>query len=230
MCVNYIPPTAEELIRVFGVMNISDTWPHESFQDYAAPIIRTGPDGKRVGMIASYGMVPKRHVPPAIKRLTTMNARSETVGQLRSYAPAWKALQLCLVPMQAFFEPNYEAGSHVRWRIGMADESPFAVAGLWRTWKESDGTESHSFTQLTINADQHPLLNRFQTPGDEKRSLVIIAPDAYDDWLSCRDPELARSFLQPYPAQKMDAKAAPKIAKPKRPPPDDAAPTSGQLF
>src|SRR3546814_1247089 len=53
---------------------------------------------------------------------------------------AWREGQLCLVPLMAFYEPNWETGKHIRYRIGMADGSPFAVAGLWREWKETDGT------------------------------------------------------------------------------------------
>ncbi len=32
-------------------------------------------------------------------------------------------------------------------------------------------------------------------PGDEKRSLVIVAPDDYDAWLGGRDAELARTYF-----------------------------------
>lgn len=52
-----------------------------------------------------------------------------------------------------------------------------------------------SFSQLTINADTHPLLRRMHKPRDEKRSLVIVSPEDYDAWLGCRDSELARTFL-----------------------------------
>jgi putative SOS response-associated peptidase YedK len=142
-----------------------------------------------------------------------MNARAETVGQLRSYSGAWKKSQLCLVPMQCFYEPNWETGKFERWRIGMADHSDFAVAGIWRDWKEQDGTTSHAFTQLTVNADDHSLMRKFHKPDDEKRSLVIVAPEEYDAWLNCRDPEIARSFLNLYPADKMTASAAPKPPK-----------------
>jgi putative SOS response-associated peptidase YedK len=111
--------------------------------------------------------------------------------------------------MTHFYEPNYEAGKAVRWGIGMADERPFAVAGLWRRWAEEDGSMSYSFTQLTINADEHRLMNRFHKPGDEKRSLVIVPPEHYEDWLGCRNPEHARAFLAHYPAKRMRAWEAP---------------------
>ena len=57
--------------------------------------------------------------------------------------------------------------------IGMADKSMFAVGGLWREWDGVDGPGC-SFTQLTINADDHPLMQRFHKPGDEKRALVSV--------------------------------------------------------
>ncbi|QXB31371.1 SOS response-associated peptidase family protein [Aeromonas sp. FDAARGOS 1405] len=84
-----------------------------------------------------------------------------------------------------------------RWRISMADGMPFAVAGIWRAWQEEQGY-TFSFSQLTINADTHPLLRRMHKPVDEKRSLVIVSLDDYDTWLGCKDPELARTYqVQP---------------------------------
>jgi putative SOS response-associated peptidase YedK len=218
MCVTYTPSSLQTLIDHFNTAPPPETeWPDEVYQDYLAPIIVAdqggGANGGRKALLASYGMVPKRHIPPGVKRFSTMNARAESIGQLRSYAPAWKTGKLCLVPMRSFYEPNWESESHVRWRIGLAGGRDFAVAGLWRAWQEQDGSTSHAFTQITINADTHPLMRRFHRSEDEKRSLVIVPPEEYDTWLSCRDPELARSFLRPYPAELMAAEAAPTVPK-----------------
>lgn len=210
MCVNFLPVTSQQLAINFNApMQGEFDWKAESWQDYPAPII-IGREGHRKAVVGLYSMIPKAHIPPGVKRFSTMNARSETVGTLRSYGKHWREGRLCLVPMTGFFEPNYESGSAVRWKIGMADESPFAVAGLYRTWEEQNGTESFSFTQITINAEDHPLMRRFHKPGAEKRSLVIIPPDDYDDWLECRDAERARAFLLPYPTELMAAIPAPK--------------------
>jgi putative SOS response-associated peptidase YedK len=209
MCISYQATKPIVLTETFDAEVPGDlAWPDEVWQDYNAPII-TGDGDKRVASVGSYGMVPKRHIPDGVKKFTTMNARSETVGERRSYSKQWREGKLCLVPMTQFYEPNWETGKHERWKIGMADGSPFAVAGIWRTWNEPDGTTAQSFTQLTINADDHPLMRRFHKQGEEKRSLVIVPSSDWDDWLACRNPEKARSFLRPYPAEAMTAAPVP---------------------
>ena len=193
MCINYIPTTKAVLVEYFGVDDPGYDWKEEVWQDYQAPILIQR-DGRRQALIASYGMVPKRKVQPGNKHYTTMNARAETVGEKPTYRRAWQQGHLCLVPMTGFFEPCYESGKAERWRISMADGTPFAVAGIWRAWQEEQGY-TFSFSQLTINADTHPLLRRMHKPGNEKRSLVIVSPDDYDAWLGCKVPELARTYL-----------------------------------
>jgi putative SOS response-associated peptidase YedK len=94
----------------------------------------------------------------------------------------------------------------------MATGEPFAVAGIYRAWEEEDGEKSFSFTQLTINADDHPFMSHFHRLGEEKRSLVIVPNADYDEWLECKDPERARTYLQPDPAGLMTGEPAPKIA------------------
>lgn len=224
MCVNYRPPNAELLQAIMGVQTDGLIWRDEAWKDYLAPIV-THEQAKRSAVLASYGMVPRRHLPPHVRAWDTMNARAETIGEKRSFASAWRAGQLCLVPMTVFYEPNYETGKAVRWEIGTHDEPLFAVAGLWRRWNEPDGAVTTSFTQVTINADEHGLMRRFHRPGDEKRSLVIVPRECWDDWLSCRDPEQARSFLTHYSSELMFARAAPLPARGK-----SSGMTTPQLF
>lgn len=210
MCVNYTPVSRHGLDFFNTVAPPDAQWPAETWQDYIAPVILRGAQGERETILATYGMVPKKKIPAGVKKFTTMNARSESVGTLRSYSKAWRESQLCLVPLERFYEPNWETGAHIRWGIDMADGLPFAVAGLWRAWQEEDGSVSHSFTQLTVNADEHPLMKHFHRPGQEKRSLVIVPSGEYDAWLNCQDPEVARSFLNLYPADLMRAGPVPK--------------------
>ena len=206
MCVNYKPPTRSEIAELIHArMDDPADWPADTWQDYAAPIIRAemGADRAIELAVGTYGMIPKRFLPPGKKNITTMNARAETVGQKPAYATAWRRGHTCLVPMKSFREPSYESGKSAWWSIGMADDAPFCVAGLWRAWEEPEGGEALAFTQITINADTHPVMRRFHQPGDEKRSLVIVPHSEYGAWLTCRDPEQARAMLSLYPAQNM---------------------------
>jgi putative SOS response-associated peptidase YedK len=109
------------------------------------------------------------------------------------------------LPATGFYEPNWETGKAVRWRIGLPDGEPFAIAGLWRTWPDG----AVSFTMPTLNADSHLLMQRFHKPGDEKRGVVILPREEWNDWLTCRDPEVARTFLRLLPSVAMVAEAAP---------------------
>lgn len=208
MCNNY-RPTQKQLLRdVYGVVPPALDWKPETWPDYSAPIVRADADGRRDCVLANFGLVPKDRIPPGVKRFDTTNARSETIGERRTFSGPWKAGQLCLVPMESFFEPNYEHGpKSVRYRIWIKDEPTFAVAGLWRDWPDG----MFSFTMLTVNAEQHPIMKRMHAPGKEKRSIVIVPREGWDDWLRCRDTEVARSFLGLYPDEQMDTEPAPVI-------------------
>lgn len=50
---------------------------------------------------------------------------------------------------------------------------------------------------------------RFHKPGAEKRSVAVLRPEQYDDWLGCRSTNEARSFLSLFPADEMAAVPAP---------------------
>lgn len=221
MCTNY-EPAQGDLFEAFTDFPVPVfDYPPETYKDYRAPILRMSA-GARSTDPATFAMVPRRRIAPGVKVFDTMNARVESVGEKRSYSGAWRRLQLCLIPCASFYEPNYETGAPVRWRIGLATRQPFAIAGLWRAWEDLDGV-SLSFTMLTVNANDHPLMKRFHRPGDEKRSVVVLRPEQYGDWLSSRSVDEARSFLNLFPAEEMAAAPAPK---PRRVPKEEG----GDLF
>ncbi|KWR92009.1 SOS response-associated peptidase [Cupriavidus sp. IDO] len=214
MCTNYAPVQRQVLRDVFGVEPPPGLFKAETYPDYPAPIVRASPDGERHCTLASFGMVPRKRFQPGARKFDTTNARSETVGERPAFAKYWRQGQLCLVPVSAFYEFAYpedgtaaSPGKPVRWRVWLPAEPAFAVAGLWRDWPDG----ASSFTMLTVNSEKHALMHRFHKPGDEKRSVVIVPPAQWDDWLTCRDPEVARTFLTLLPPERMAAEPAPKV-------------------
>ncbi|MGC8213070.1 SOS response-associated peptidase [Ralstonia pseudosolanacearum] len=216
MCNNYKPSEIDLIHSLYRVAPPSD-YRAEAFPDYAAPIVRANEHGKRDCVVANFGFVPKRRMAPGVSFDTT-NARAETIGQKPTWAKYWKAGQLCLVPVRSIFEPNYEADTtkSTRYRIWLKDQDDFAIAGMWRAWdaRAADGLPaSFSFTMVTLNAEHHAIFRRMHKPGKEKRGVVMLPRERWDDWLTCRDPERARTFLSLYPAELMDTGPDPIAAR-----------------
>ncbi|EJN01746.1 SOS response-associated peptidase [Herbaspirillum sp. YR522] len=210
MCLNYKAGSKEIVAGLTGAdIDGASSWSDEIWQDYAAPVIRAGQGGAPELIVGTYGMVPRRIQQPDIRQ-STMNARAETIASKPAYSRQWHTVQTCLLPTQWFYEPNYESGFAERWAIGMADDQPFCVAGIWKPWTEEDGSCTFSFAQITINADGHPLMNLFHKPGEEKRSLVIVPRSQYRHWLNIDSPQAARAILALYPAGLMKAWRATK--------------------
>ena len=178
-----------------------DMWP-----GYLGPFIRrhayadVGDDAvpEREALLGSFGLIPHWATDTNIAR-QTYNARTETVATKPSFRDAWKQAQHCIIPADAIYEPDWRSGKAIPARISRVDGEPMGIAGLWSRWKSPKGEVLHSFTMLTINADQHPLMNQFHKPTDEKRMVVILPENRYDDWL--RAPaDQCTDFLRLFPA------------------------------
>jgi putative SOS response-associated peptidase YedK len=98
-----------------------------------------------------------------------------------------------------FYEPSYESGRAVRWKIELASGDPFGIACLWDRWTDpASGKLVVSFSMLTVNADEHPVMRLFHKPGDEKRTPVVIASDLHDAWLSADTTKAAEMMTWSY--------------------------------
>ena len=112
----------------------------------------------------------------------TSNARSEELAAKASYKHPWARGQRCIIPAGSFYEPNRETRKHIPWNFTRADGDLWGLAGLWSTWTDKETAEIvESFTMLTLNADNHPLINRMHRPDmkrppntQDKRSVVPI--------------------------------------------------------
>lgn len=224
MCSNYLPVSAaHRLLTFFGVEYAKEELKAEEvFPLGMAPFIRLtveGQEGGRPALIAEdgmFGLLPSFATEMQYGR-RTYNARSETVHKLPSFRPAWSAGQRCVIPVDAVFEPDYETGKAVRWRITRGREAniPFGIAGLYRRWRDPDGSAAiFTFTFLTVNCDTHPFYKRFHKPGDEKRMPIFLERDEYMPWLTCAvndAPAFFKQFPGPFHGEPAPLARAPKV-------------------
>jgi putative SOS response-associated peptidase YedK len=215
------------MLTYFGVeRDFKNELPPEAWPTGMAPFIRLNEQGKRLVEAGHFGFLPHFAKEVAYGR-RTYNARSETVHKLASFKPAWMRGQRCVIPAEAVYEPCWETGKAVRWEIYQHGRVPFGIAGIFNRWHDADGAEHLSFAMLTVNADSHPIFQRMHRPGDEKRMVVILGPDEYDEWLTCAVDEAPRYFRQ----WTGHLEAEPKPLPPRVTKPDKALPAQpDELF
>ena len=193
MCSNYSPikPSKASWVKSNFNTDLPDaSWRPEVYPTYPAPFVYVQ-DGQPKCELAEFGLRPfwakdKRF------GTKTYNARSETVAEKPSYKSAWSKKQFGLAIMDNFYEPNWETGKAVRWGIERADTQPIAVASIWERWIDKEtGEIVFSFSMLTVNADDHPVMKHFHKPNDEKRSILVLNNSDYINWLNS-DHEKAR--------------------------------------
>lgn len=206
MCSNYRPPRSEALAQFDIALPGFDY--AECYPGSTGPFLASVAPTR--WLPGTFGLLPHWAQPKLAKM--TYNARSETVTEKPSFRNAWRHRQLAVIPVQAFFEPCYESGKAVRWRIERTDGQPFGLAGLWESRTTQDGDPWWSFAMLTINADKHPLMQRFHKPGDEKRSVVVLEDDAWAAWMTADREEEVRAFMTLFDADTMRAVEDPRAA------------------
>ena len=154
-----------------------------------------------------FGLVPtwvKSASDAKLRSTKLVNARCEIVTTSNNFRDAWLGAQRCIVPMMSFQIDDLRNGKPVPTRITRVDGKPMGVAGLWERWKGAGDEEIVSFCLLTVNANSHALMHRYQQPGSEKRMVAVLNEGSYGAWLNAH-PEKAREFMRAYPAQALTA-------------------------
>jgi len=212
MCTNYTPTRNKHWVtQNLGVDLPEQSYPAEAFPGYAAPIAVLDDQRNVKCMLGRFGLVPHWAKDANIGR-RTYNARSETVAEKPSYRTPWRKRQFAIALLDDFFEPNWETGRAVRWRIRRSDGEPMGVASVWDRWTDpGTGEIVTSFSMLTVNADGHPVMGRFHRPGDEKRSVVVLEPAQFGAWLNA-DIRIAPGLLKVPDVGVLDAHEAPTAA------------------
>jgi putative SOS response-associated peptidase YedK len=189
MCTRYISPDAAAIERHWHAGRDNAWRGGELFPRSAGAFIRAARESaepERELVVGQWGLIPW-FATEAKVGFSTVNARFEEITTKPSYKDPWRYGKRCIIPAWSFDEPNWETGRNVWWRFRRADGTPWGIAGLWNTWTNKDtGELIPSYTMLTINADEHPLMRRMHKPDprlspdrQDKRSPVTIV----DQWL-----------------------------------------------
>lgn len=204
---------AERAIAEAGFLLTGDDWDPVAVGPFGAgAFLLPGSAGELRAMVGQWGMIrPGQPARQPEKRYQTNNARIESVAEKPTYRHAWARGQRCLIPAEWYAEPNWETGKNIWWNLRREDGAPWFLAGLWSEWIDKEtGEVVPNFTALTCNCDHHPLLARLHKPDpklppgkQDKRSLVHVAPENWEQWLHGSE-DWARALLVPARADEFD--------------------------
>jgi putative SOS response-associated peptidase YedK len=176
--------------------------------------VRQTQDGRRELVPLRWGLVPAWSKGPD-SRFQMINARAETVDTKPAYRNAFKHRR-CLIPTEGFYEWKAEEHGKAPYLIRRSDGEPFAMTGLWETWKGPDGASLESCT--VIVTDANALVRALHD-----RMPVVLAPEDYAAWLDPgnQDTTGLLSMLRPAePAAWELRQVSRKVNSPKNDSPD----------
>jgi putative SOS response-associated peptidase YedK len=171
---------SEATAALFGVNASLEVQPRYNIAptQYIAAI-RNNEDEERELTMLRWGLVPFWAKDPSIGN-RMINARAETVAEKPSFRAAYRKRR-CLVLADGFYEWHTEAGVKVPYFISLAEQQPFAFAGLWENWQSKDSDESIQSAAVITTA-----ANDFMLPLHH-RMPVILESGTADRWLQGDD-------------------------------------------
>lgn len=128
-----------------------------------------------------------------------INARSETAHEKPSFRESFKKKR-CLVLADSFFEWKRTDQDKVPMLIRLKSGEPFAMAGLWETWKSQTGEPIHTCTILTTEPNE--LMS-----GIHDRMPVILNREDERSWLDpvIQDVSQLQRVLKPFDDNMLEA-------------------------
>lgn len=149
-----------------------------------------------VFMMARWGLIP--HFAKSRRDgFKHINARSETVATNGIFKNAYRSRR-ALMPITGYFEWQdiFGTGKNKQpYAIAMADDSPFCLAAIWRTWRDPEtGEDLRTFCILTCEP------NGMMAQIHDRMPVILHRKD-YERWIG--EEEDPRDLLVPYPSELM---------------------------
>lgn len=163
-----------------------------------AAVCSAGNASQRLLTMLRWGLIPSWSKDPRIGN-RMINARGETVADKPSFRSTFKHRR-CLILSDGYYEWQSRGRQSPKqpYLIQMRDQQPFAMAGIWETWNDPNGTSVGTCSIITTQAN-----DLTQTVHD--RMPVILEPSSYHDWLES-PPEnraLLEALLRPFKSSAM---------------------------
>ncbi len=162
------------------------------------PVLAVVNDGGRRAEFMRWGLIPFWAKDQKIGN-RMINAVGETAAAKPAFRAAFKKRR-CLVLADGFFEWRKEGKAKVPTYIFLKSGEPFAMAGLWETWKNPEGDLVRSCTIVTTKP------NEFIAPI-HNRMPVILSQETEALWLDPMTEEAStlNPLLIPSPPEDLDS-------------------------
>jgi putative SOS response-associated peptidase YedK len=138
-----------------------------------------------------FGLIPPWATDPR-EGTRFINARAETVAKQPAFRDAFRHRR-CLVVVSGFYEWQVRGKKKQPFFVHREDGKPFALAGLWATWRSRDGQVVDSCSVITR-------VPSAMLAGVHDRMPVVLAPSDYDRWIDPGTSDAA-SFLEGHAEQ-----------------------------
>ncbi len=149
-------------------------------------------------------MLPKANEPKT--KFTLINTRAETIDTKPLFKEAFERRR-CLIPANGFYE--WRSRDKAPFRIFLANEPLFSMAGIWDYRKDNDDTAVYSFSIITTRANKKMSALHHRMP-------VILDRSDEEEWLHGNDRAFLKKILEPYAKQDIEMyRVSTKINSPK---------------
>jgi putative SOS response-associated peptidase YedK len=191
MCGRFVLFTiAQDLARQFGCDEFAEIEPRYNIAPTRQiAVVRNKRDhGGRSLEIVKWGLIPYWAKDPKIAN-KLINAKAETLTEKPSFRDAFKRRR-CLVPVNGFYEWEKKGRERRPYYFHAPDERPFALAGLYETWRNPEGEILETAVIIVTDAID-------PVAEIHDRMPLILPPEHYDSWLDAKtSPDKLQDLLK----------------------------------
>lgn len=179
----------DEVVRVLRLQKEADEWVVNGFTHPDTVVVANDQPSRL--QLMNWGLIPSWAKDRTIQN-NTLNARIETIAEKSSFRDSLN--RRCLVFADGFYEWQWldtKGREKQKYLVGLPDDVPFALAGLWNAWTDRQtGEILKTFTILTTQANE--LMSVIH--NTKKRMPMLVANG--DEWLLGGELRMANESLR----------------------------------